>query len=160
MLRRLPSCADSDAPSYLSKIHPCFPVIDERKLSGILSDGDDRGCSAALICELYAVTLTYWNQIDGVVGPRPDQRFAWDLAVKALQKEFLAPDISTLQAVLIDLTGRPIFSITGNGISNGQAAALANSLGLNRNPMQWNISQEEKNLRVRIWWGVLIHDAW
>lgn len=135
-------------------------MIDERLFAGNVSDGDNRECSAALICELYAVTLTYWDQIIAVVGPRPDQRFAWDLAVKALQKDFLAPDMSTLQAVLIDLTGRPIFSITGNGISNGQAAALANSLGLNRDPRQWNISQQEKNLRIRIWWGVLIHDAW
>lgn len=135
-------------------------MIDERLFAGNVSDGDNRECSAALICELYAVTLTYWDQIIAVVGPRPDQRFAWDLAVKALQKDFLAPDMSTLQAVLIDLTGRPIFSITGNGISNGQSAALAHSLGLNRNSRQWNISQQEKNLRIRIWWGVLIHDAW
>jgi len=68
--------------------------------------------------------------------------------------------MSTLQAVLVDLTGRPIYSLTGNVINNGRAVALANSLGLNRNPDKWNILNEEKCLRIRIWWGVLIHDTW
>lgn len=135
-------------------------MVDERRLSGVVGSGNDRGCPAALICEVYAVTLTYWSQINVVVGGCPHQHFAWDLAVKALQEDFLAPDISTLQAVLIDLSGRPVFSITRNGTSKGQAAALANSLGINRNPKEWNISQQDKNLRVRIWWGVLVHDTW
>jgi len=147
--------------SYLSKIHPCFPVIDQRKLVAVLSKDSNARCSAALLCDIYAITLCFWGQTDvAVSGPRPDQRFAWNLAVEALQEDFLAPDISTLQAVLVDLTGRPIYSLTGNVLNTGRAVALANSLGLNRNPKQWNISSDEKNLRSRIWSGVFVHDTW
>lgn len=146
--------------SYLTKIDSCFPVIDRRKVSKIVTDDDDH-CSATLLCGIYATTLCFWSQTDvAVKGPCPDQRFAWNLAVEALQEDFLAPNMSTLQAVLVDLTGRPIYSLTGNVINNGRAVALANSLGLNRNPDKWNILNEEKCLRIRIWWGVLIHDTW
>jgi len=93
-------------------------------------------------------------------GPRPDQRFFWNLSVKALSEDFLAPGLSSLQAVLVDLVGRPSFSIIGNVINNGRAVSLASSLGLNRNPEKWNINDDEKHLRTRVWWGVLIHDLW
>ena len=154
-------CGDTNLGSYLTKVHPCFPVIDQRKLDKVINKTKSVHCSATLSCEIYAITLCFWSQTDvAVKGPRPDQRFAWNLAVEALQEDFLAPGMSTLQAVLVDLTGRPIYSLTGNVINNGRAVALANSLGLNRNPKKWNISNEEKNLRIRIWWGVLIHDTW
>ncbi|RDW68323.1 hypothetical protein BP5796_08980 [Coleophoma crateriformis] len=145
---------------YLDKVHPAFPVIDENQLLDTRKN-DASGPSAALICQIYAITMTYWNQTSfSKVHPHPDSRFAWNLAVKALQDDFLAPTLSTLQTVLVDLTGRPTYSITGNVINIGRAVTFSYSLGLNRDPSQWNISQYEKNLRVRIWWGILIHDSW
>jgi hypothetical protein len=77
-----------------------------------------------------------------------------------LQEEFLAPSIETVEAALIELNGRPIESITGNVINSGRTVALAHSLGLNRDPSTWKISDEEKCRRIKLWWGVLIHDRW
>lgn len=145
--------------SYLAKIHPAFPVIDENLLD--ISVPDQTNASAALICDIYASSLIYWNQAPfSASRPRPDQRYAWNLAVQALQDDFLAPGLSTLQATIVDLNGRPALSIIGNVVNNGRAVALSYSLGVNRNPTQWNISPHEKNLRIRLWWGVLIHDRW
>lgn len=146
--------------SYLDKVHPAFPIIDETKLLGTQKN-EASGLSAALICQIYAITMSYWNQASfSKAHPHPDSRFAWNLAVKALQDDFLAPTLSTLQTVLVDLTGRPTYSITGNVINIGRAVTFSYSLGLNRDPSQWNISQREKDLRIRLWWGILIHDKW
>jgi hypothetical protein len=145
---------------YLEKVHPCFPFVDERLLL-VVKGSQAEDAPAPMLCEIYAVILTFWDQA-GLAGrrPCPNQRFAWNLATAALQEDFMAPCISTLQTVLLDLTGRPIFSLTGNGINNGRSVGLAHSLGLNRDPSKWNISEEEKNVRIRLWWGVLVHDTW
>lgn len=76
----------------------------------------------------------------------------------ALQEEFLAPGMSTVHAALLDLNGRPTTSITGNTINSGRTVGLSHILGLNRDPWTWKVSESEKNTRVRLWWGVLIHD--
>lgn len=78
----------------------------------------------------------------------------------ALQEEFLSPSLDTLYAALLDLNGRPVTSITDNVLTSGKTVALAHSLGLNRDPSSWNISKDEKHARIRLWWGVLIHDRW
>jgi hypothetical protein len=31
---------------------------------------------------------------------------------------------------------------------------------LNRDPSNWKLSQAEKDQRIRLWWGVVIHDRW
>lgn len=51
-------------------------------------------------------------------------------------------------------------SITGDTVNCGRTVALAHSLGLNRDPSSWRISNEEKRMWVQIWWGVLIYDRW
>lgn len=115
----------------------------------------------ALVCEVYSSALIYWDCSDVLRGhPRPDKCFAWNQTVAALHEDFLAPSLSTVQAALLSLTGRPTSSIPGNTINCGRTVALAHSLGLNRNPRHWRITDEEKRLRVRLWWGVVVHDCW
>lgn len=65
-----------------------------------------------------------------------------------------------MHATLLDLSGRPTTSIIGNTITSGRTVALANSLGLNRDPETWKLSSWEKTMRIRLWWGTLIHDRW
>lgn len=50
--------------------------------------------------------------------------------------------------------------MTYNALNIGRAVALSRSLGLNRNPLKWNLDQRQKNLRTRAWWGLLINDWW
>ncbi|TGO84476.1 hypothetical protein BPOR_0500g00020 [Botrytis porri] len=145
---------------YFRHIHPSFPIIDEHNFNQLYSKGD-KSLSPALICDILASALVYWRQSPGLKRfPVPDQRYCWNLAVESLQGDFLAPGLSTLYAALLDLSGRPVVSITGNTLTSGRSVALAHSLGLNRDPSRWRISDHEKNLRTRLWWGVLIHDRW
>lgn len=92
--------------------------------------------------------------------PRPDSFFLWNLAVEALQQDFLVPGLSTLYGVVLDMAGRPICSVAQNTINTGRAVSLALSLGLNRNPTGWKRPAIERDLRRRLWWAVLIHDYW
>ncbi|KAF7861872.1 hypothetical protein EAF04_007754 [Stromatinia cepivora] len=145
---------------YFRHIHPGFPIIDEHNFNQLYSKGD-KSLSPALICDILASSLVYWRQSPILKQfPVPDQRYCWNLAVESLQGDFLAPGLSTLYTALLDLSGRPIASITGNTLTSGRTVALAHSLGLNRDPSRWRISDHEKNLRTRLWWGVLIHDRW
>ncbi|KAJ5933884.1 hypothetical protein N7454_006213 [Penicillium verhagenii] len=110
---------------------------------------------------VYSMSLVYWKHTPKLAcHPKPDVRYAVNMTVAALHEEFSAPGLSTISAALIDLTGRPIFSMTGNAISCGRMLSLANCLGLNRDPCLWKLSEQEKNQRIRLWWGVVIHDRW
>ncbi|THC96447.1 hypothetical protein EYZ11_004096 [Aspergillus tanneri] len=93
---------------------------------------------ASLLCQVYSMSLVYWKHSPKLAcHPKPDVRYAVNMTVAALHEEFSAPGLSTISAALIDLTGRPIFSMTGNALS-----------------------RREKDHRIRLWWGVVIHDRW
>lgn len=117
----------------------------------------------ALVCEVYAVSLVSWHLSEELVAARrrpPDVRYIWNLTVSATQEDFMSPSFSTVLACILDLLGRPITSITYNAINVGSTVALAHSLGLNRDPSSWSLNERQKSLRVRAWWGLLIHDYW
>ncbi|PYH97853.1 hypothetical protein BO71DRAFT_317668 [Aspergillus ellipticus CBS 707.79] len=139
----------------------CFPVFDEASFLNVYSTHKEK-ISLALLCNLYANALVYWDNSPRLRSIRcPDIRYIWNLANEALHSElFLSPGISTVMAMIINVCGRPSTSIFGNGGMVGTAVALSNALGLNRDPSSWSISSVEKGFRVRIWWLVVLHDRW
>lgn len=145
---------------YFEHIHPCFPILDEYTFHELHERCDER-LSPALLCIMYALTLPLWYRSEVLNQHwRPDIQHAWNQAVAALQEDFMAPSMATVYAALLDLVGRPIKSINGNILTVGRTVALAHSLGLNRDPSSWKATVNEKHLRIRVWWGVLIHDHW
>lgn len=111
---------------------------------------------------LYANSLIYWRH-DPELSHHypPDGRFIWNLALEALYSELhLSPGMPCIVAILLNVGGRPTTSMMGNGILLGSAISLAHCLGLNRNPASWDIPKQEKTLRIRIWWCLVIHDRW
>lgn len=146
--------------SYFDNIHPAFPILDEKTVREAYNRD---GLPYTLICEIYAVSLLLWNTSPTIYEtrrPLPDIKYMWNLAVSAMNEDFLAPNFSTILACILDLFGRPITSITYNAVNIGRVVSLSLSLGLNRNPTNWNLDFRQKSLRIRTWWGVLIHDTW
>lgn len=139
----------------------CFPVFDEASFKEVFHTHRDK-ISPALLSNLYANALIYWNNPPNLSATRsPDIRYIWNQANEALHSElFLSPGISTVMAIILNVCGRPSTSIFGNGGMVGTAVALSNALGLNRDPLNWNISPLEKKFRIRIWWLVVLHDRW
>ncbi|GAB1731986.1 hypothetical protein NU195Hw_g239t1 [Hortaea werneckii] len=146
---------------FFEHVYPCFPVVDE---ATFLRDWEQDASKipSALLCDIYASTLIFWENSPSLrLHTRPDMTFAWNQAVMALQEDFMAPSITTVQSALLDLMGRPVLSVTGNIVNAGRTVTLANSLGLNRDPTSWASSSEnEKNLRIRLWWSLVINDFW
>ncbi|PWY80826.1 hypothetical protein BO94DRAFT_625955 [Aspergillus sclerotioniger CBS 115572] len=128
----------------------CFPIFDEASFLTIYTTHKEK-ISPALLCTLYAISLIYWNNSSKLRSLRPpDIRYIWNQAIEAIHSElFLSPGISTVMAMLLNISGRPSTSIFGNGGMVGTAVALANALGLNRDPSQWTISPVEKRFRIR-----------
>ncbi|KAI0880215.1 fungal-specific transcription factor domain-containing protein [Annulohypoxylon maeteangense] len=146
---------------FFERANICFPLLDEASFRSRYATAKDRVSPALLAC-LYANSLIYWRYEPQLTGQRPpDIRFIWNLASEAAQSElFLSPGMSTITAVLLDVGGRPTTALVGNGVRLGSAISLAYSLGLNHDPLSWDISSSEKMLRMHIWWSLLIHDRW
>ncbi|CAK1363200.1 putative transcriptional regulatory protein [Cercospora beticola] len=145
---------------YFTKMHPCFPIIDEKTFKELWVQDRTR-ISSPLLCDIYAAALHFWHTSPDLQPyPQPDLSFMYNQAVSALQEDFLESTITTVHAALLDLVGRPVMSISGNIITLGRTVTLAHSLGLHRNPANWRATEHEKNVRVRLWWGVLVHDHW
>ncbi|KAJ5573922.1 transcriptional regulator family: Fungal Specific TF [Penicillium hispanicum] len=146
---------------YLKKINPCFPLLDETTFRAQYLNAKDRISPALLSC-LYGHVLPLWRYDPELSRVRaPDDRFIWNQACEAVYSELhLSPGISTITAILLNVGGRPTTSMIGNGVQLGSAIALCHSLGLNRNPLPWDIPRAEKHLRMKIWWSILIHDRW
>ncbi|KAL4802605.1 fungal-specific transcription factor domain-containing protein [Aspergillus unguis] len=145
---------------YFENIHPPFPILDEKT---VLEAYQQDGLPYALACEIYACSLLLWKTSPKIMStgrPVPDIRYMWNLTVSAMNDDFLSPNFSTVLACILDLLGRPITSITYNAVNIGRIVALAQSLGLNRNPSTWGLDPRQKSLRIRTWWGIFIHDQW
>ncbi|KAE8379923.1 fungal-specific transcription factor domain-containing protein [Aspergillus bertholletiae] len=144
---------------YFEEIHPAFPLLDEQLFMELYKTDDK--LSPVLICYFFSVSLILWQHSPILRQfPKPDVYFIWNLSVEALQQDFLVPSLSTMYSVLLDLGGRPIYSMLVNTVNNGRAVTLAQTLGLNRDPTNWKRPKREKSLRIRLWWAVVIHDRW
>ncbi|KAB8229137.1 hypothetical protein ETB97_006391 [Aspergillus alliaceus] len=146
---------------FIDRFNIAFPIFDGESFWEAYISEVPGEPPAALVCQVYSMSLVYWKHVAKLAShPKPDVRYAVNMTVAALHEEFSAPGLSTISAALIDLTGRPIFSMTGNAISCGRMISLAHCLGLNRDPSHWKVSRREKDHRIRLWWGVVIHDRW
>jgi hypothetical protein len=145
----------------LDRFNVAFPVFDGHAFWEAYISGSEEEPATTLLCHVYAMALVYWKHMPKLARhPKPDVRYAINLTVAALHEDYSAPGLSTVSAALLDLTGRPIFSMTGNAISCGRLVSLAHCLGLNRDPSHWKIPLSDKKQRIRLWWGVVIHDRW
>ncbi|ETN44978.1 uncharacterized protein HMPREF1541_09854 [Cyphellophora europaea CBS 101466] len=151
---------------YLEQANICMPMFDAAQLLDVYTNEKEK-ISPALLANLYANALIYWRVSPTALLPTdslskcPDGRFVWVQAHEALHSEtFLAPGISTVMALLLNIGGRPSTSPFNNAGMMGTAVALAHALGLNRDPSKWQLHNAEKDMRVRIWWQVVLQDRW
>jgi hypothetical protein len=147
--------------SYFEKVNSSFPLLDEAHFLKQYMEKKDSISPALLSC-LYAHSIIFWNSSPILSRHRcPDGRFIWNLATEAIYSQIhRSPGISVIEAAILNIGGREVTSLIGNGVLFASSVAMAHSLGLNHSPAPWEIPQSEKNLRMRIWWALLIHDKW
>ncbi|KAF9892150.1 hypothetical protein FE257_002556 [Aspergillus nanangensis] len=159
MMQILQPYTDELVRLYFEKWHPAFPILDEQSFMELYKSGDK--LSPALTCEFFALSLILWQHSPMLRQfPKPNTQFIWNLAIEAMQHDFMAPGLSTVYSVVLDMMGRPALGVLMNTMNNGRAVCLAQSLGLNRDPTHWRRQKSEKALRIRLWWAVIINDRW
>ncbi|GIZ36697.1 hypothetical protein CKM354_000016500 [Cercospora kikuchii] len=150
------STRDELVSLYSRFVHPHFPIVD---MHAVRSNADS--VTSTLLCYIYMLALPLWHKSPLLAGRQPPNfGRVVNLATAALQSDFLVPTTSTITAAVLDLLGRPVRTVTTNILTTGKMVALAHSMGLHRDSSRWSASQEEKSLRKRLWWSVVIHDCW
>lgn len=107
---------------YFSKVHQCFPLLDERAFK--LQHATQKGkISPALVTSLYAQAIVYWRNASPTPNQHyPDLRFIWNKANEALHSElYESPGLSAIIAILLNISGRPLTAMIGNGVLLGSA---------------------------------------
>ncbi|KAI9708817.1 MAG: hypothetical protein M1820_003772 [Bogoriella megaspora] len=146
---------------YFEKVNICLRLVDETLFKQQYRSERENLSPAFLAC-LFAHSLLLWKWYAKRQGQYcPDIRFIWNQANEALYSELhLYPGISTIIAVLLNVSGRPVTSMIGNGVLLGSAISIAHSLGLNRDASQLDISPAERRSRTNLWWIIFIFDKW
>ncbi|KAF2134463.1 C6 transcription factor-like protein [Dothidotthia symphoricarpi CBS 119687] len=145
---------------FINNIHFNFPVLDHETYT-TLRNGDFEKLPNSLMCVIYEIGSPMWAKSDTLkMHFRPDIHYISNKGISAILEDFLSPGIPTVQAAILDQIARPSVSIVGNITLCGKTISLAQTFGLHRNPSKWNITDNEKAVRIRLWWCCLITDHW
>ncbi|KAJ6539921.1 hypothetical protein B0H10DRAFT_2394097 [Mycena sp. CBHHK59/15] len=85
---------------------------------------------------------------------------AWKITTSTNRAHARSARLSTIQANLLDLDGRPSLNPTGNSMLLGQTIAAGRLMGLHLDCSTWSIPKWEKDIRNRLWWALLQQDKW
>ncbi|KAJ7756309.1 hypothetical protein B0H16DRAFT_697208 [Mycena metata] len=118
------------------------------------SDNPEQRLPAGLFCAYVSRGVIYDDQLRHLTAE------AWKITTLTNRAQSRSARVSTIQANLLDLDGRPSLNPTGNSLLLGQTIAAARLMGLHLDCSSWLIPKWEKSLRVKLWWAVLQQDKW
>ncbi len=151
--------ADKLLTLYFENLHCAFPIMDE---SCILDRRKSKEqMPPSFLVNIYAYILFHWDSCQTLsLHPKPDQDYAWQIAMSANLADLQKRDIATLVATVLNIAGRPSTNLTGNATNVARIVALAHGMGLNHDPADWKIPYHEKKLRSLAWWAIVVLDRW
>ena len=145
--------------AFYDNIHPAFPVTEEHCVVARLKDRSQ--LPQTFLVNLVAHAAFYWDLAPALAThARPDQDFAWQVAVQANVSDLQKGDLASIIATTINVAGRPSKCLVNNTTSVARIVALANATGLNHDCSEWKMQEQERRVRWKAWWGVLTHDRW
>lgn len=127
-----------------------------------------KSTSPGVLAGMFALAMpfTSWDEqlcLDSAYS-KPDPSKLWQISCSCLQKELHFPGLSTVQMSLLLLNTTTFDPVTVETPFAWSLAcsvlALAQSLGLHIEPSRWKIPEEEKRLRRRLWWTVVVEHSW
>ncbi|EHY55049.1 uncharacterized protein HMPREF1120_03205 [Exophiala dermatitidis NIH/UT8656] len=165
LLRQVDPVLEPLLANYYENLHPCYPVTEEESTMSRLKDRTfGSGSHQTFYVNLIAYALFYWDMSPSLAAAppsaRPDQDFAWQAAVAANLADLQKGDLNTIISLCTNVAGRPSRCLVSNLTSVSRAVALSHASGLNHDCSEWKISEAEKRMRWKAWWGVLIQDRW
>ncbi|KAJ7153473.1 hypothetical protein C8R43DRAFT_1002136 [Mycena crocata] len=118
------------------------------------TDNPEQRLPSGLFCAYVARGVIYDDQLRHLAAD------AWKITTLTNRAQSRSARVSTIQANLLDLDGRPSLNPTGNSMLLGQTIAAGRLMGLHLDCASWLIPKWEKALRVKLWWAVLQQDKW
>ncbi|KAJ6493925.1 hypothetical protein C8R47DRAFT_1117814 [Mycena vitilis] len=118
------------------------------------TDNPEQRLPSGLFCAYVSRGLIYDDQLRHMATQ------AWKITTMTNRAQSRSARVSTIQANLLDLDGRPSLNPTGNSLLLGQTIAAGRLMGLHLDCRSWLIPKWEKSLRVKLWWAVLQQDKW
>jgi hypothetical protein len=145
--------------NYYEHFAPCYPLTEE---DCVITRCKDRNqLPITFMVNLVAYAIFYWDASPALVGyAKPDQDFAWQTAVQANIADRQKGDLATIISICVNIAGRPSLCLVNNVADVARAVALSHATGLNHDCREWKLSDMEKRIRWRAWWGVVTHDRW
>lgn len=146
---------------YFKKIHSSYPILDK----SLLQQADTK-ISATLLATIYLVSTPF---LDGelendVLNMKNNWYKLYAFITQALPLEKGAPTLQTLQTLLLKLHLRPLIIRNANlpqhWVQSASLVALAQDIGLNLDPSDWDVPLWETKMRRILWWTVYVHDKW
>ncbi|KAJ7146156.1 hypothetical protein C8R44DRAFT_973017 [Mycena epipterygia] len=118
------------------------------------TDNPEQRLPAGLFCAYVSRGVIYDDQLRHLAAD------AWKITTLTNRAQSRSARVSTIQANLLDLDGRPSLNPTGNSMLLGQTIAAGRLMGLHLDCTSWLIPKWEKSLRIKLWWAVLQQDKW
>ncbi|KAJ7271058.1 hypothetical protein C8J57DRAFT_1320565 [Mycena rebaudengoi] len=122
--------------------------------SSDFTDQPEQRLPAGLFCAYVTRGLLYDDNLRSLSAE------AWRITTLTNRSNARGARLSTIQANLLDLDGRPSLNPTGNSMLLGQTIAAGRLMGLHLDCTTWSIPKWEKDLRIKLWWALLQQDKW
>ncbi|KAK4689305.1 hypothetical protein P7C73_g793, partial [Tremellales sp. Uapishka_1] len=130
--------------AYTLHVHPALPVLPK---------GDPGKLPPQLLSAVLATALNHQ------VATRPLAPLA-SVMISTSSSAHVEHNLASVAASVLELEMRPSDRSQGAYLLLAKTIALAQLLGMHLNPHKWSIPPWEKELRIRLWWTLVIHDAW
>lgn len=149
---------------YFRIVHISFPIVYKDKFLDYYNE-DVTAISPCLRACLYMFALNWWSfDLELSSDTRPSQEAIEQLAELNFHQEIKRPTLETIQAGLLLVQHQSFRNKYDDQAYCWpvQAAIVAASqtLGLNKDPTNWDIPPWEKVLRKRLSWGLYIQEKW
>ncbi|KAL2835355.1 fungal-specific transcription factor domain-containing protein [Aspergillus pseudoustus] len=151
---------------YARYIDPYYPVLSRHQVPA--TPDTLSNMPLALLTAICATTLPfimYDEALYTLLLHPPSARDLYRLCWLGITQDLHAPSMSTLQACLILQQRLPTnlylsdTAFTWSLMST--AVAVANTIGLHRDPSSWtSLPAWERRLRRRLWWGLWLTEKW
>ncbi|KFZ01591.1 hypothetical protein V500_00687 [Pseudogymnoascus sp. VKM F-4518 (FW-2643)] len=138
--------------AYFEYVHTSFALLGPQIPSTIAK-------SATLMSSIYCLAQAYFTPAQSL-----DPWLFTDFNKQALHIETHNVKLETVEAALLfaQRHARLIRAPTMPGMCAeiGSIIGMSHDLGLNIDPIDWDISDTERRRRRRLWWGVYVQDKW
>lgn len=159
LLEQVDPFLDKVVSNFFENVHPAFPFTEEHCVVSRLKTRHQ--IPQNFLVNLVAHALFYWDLSPALANyARPDQDFAWQVATSTNNTEASKNNLANILASTINVAGRPSTNLINNSTNVARTVALAHAIGLNHDCSEWKMMEQERRVRWKAWWGVVVHDRW